>query len=57
MVKQLAIAQDLLDYAKFARFTVQRGYMLRHGASRHTASNVMGSLQLTCAEAPLHKPR
>jgi hypothetical protein len=44
-------------YAKLARFTVPQGYMFRHGNSRLTASNVMDSLQLTCAEAPLHKPR
>jgi hypothetical protein len=37
--------------------TVRRGYMLRHGNSRPSASDVVGSLQLTCAEAPLHKPR
>jgi hypothetical protein len=42
--------------AKFTRFTVQPGYIFRHGNSRLTASNVMGSLQLTRAEAPLHKP-
>jgi hypothetical protein len=57
MVKQLATAQCLLGHAKFARFAVQRGYMLRHGGSQLMASNVVGSLQLTCAEAPLHKPR
>jgi hypothetical protein len=39
------------------RVTVQRGYMLRHGNSRLTASDVVGSLQLTCAKALLHKPR
>jgi hypothetical protein len=42
---------------KIGAVTVQRGYMLRHGHSRLTASDVVGSLQLTCVEAPLHKPR
>jgi hypothetical protein len=43
--------------AKLTRFTVQRGYMFRHGNSWLTTTNVMGPLQLTRAEAPLHKPR
>jgi|HubBroStandDraft_1064217.scaffolds.fasta_scaffold49640_2 hypothetical protein len=42
---------------KIGAVTVQRGYMLRHGNSRLTTSDVVGWLQLTCAEAPLHMPR
>jgi transposase len=33
------------------------GYMFRHGNSRDAASLGVGSLKLTRAEAPLHKPR
>jgi Domain of unknown function (DUF4349) len=44
-------------HAKLALFAVQRGYMFRHGKSRLTTSNIMGSLQLTCVETPLHEPR
>jgi len=42
---------------KIGGVTVQRGYTLRHEDSPLTPCDVMGSLQLRCAEAPLHKPR
>src|ERR1700722_15488600 len=42
---------------KIGIVTEQRGYTLRHGDSPLTPRDVMGSLQLTRAEAPLHKPR
>ena len=39
---------------KMGGVTMQWGYTLRHGDSPLTPSDVMSSLQLPCAEAPLH---
>ena len=52
-----ALRPEIDATQEFAWSIVLRGYMFRHENRCLPASNVIGSLQLMRAEAPLHKPR